>query len=104
MGLVNRYYYKMAVEEGAWPNPPEKVFPKFAGLPSIDPWGSPLKFVEKDGSLYLYSLGPDKIDDGAAREYILNPKDPFSPGDIACRLRSLTDAPPVPPAPRVLKR
>jgi hypothetical protein len=104
MGLVNRYYYKMALEDGEWPSPPDKVFSKFVGLPSVDPWGSPFKFVERDGSLYLYSLGPDKTDDGSTNEYILDPKYPFSSGDITCWLRSLTDKPPVRPPARVKRR
>ncbi len=104
MGLTNRYYYKMAVEEGKWPNPPSVVFSTFAGLPSVDPWGSPFKFIEKDGGLYVYSFGPDKTDDHASTEYFLDPKNPFTPGDVICWLRSLSDNPPVRPVFGVKRR
>lgn len=98
MGMYNRGYYAVALKTQAWPDPPESLFDESSNLSSVDPWGSPFKFMEKDGSLYVYSIGPDKKDDGGKIEYDEEDKeDPFGPGDITCWLRSMTDPPPTKP-------
>jgi len=88
MAEINRLYYRVHDEQGRFPESLEDLESAIgeARQAYTDPWGNPFRIMEKEGTVYVYSIGPDAADDGLEIKY-----DPTngveSAGDLSMILR-----------------
>jgi hypothetical protein len=71
MSEINRDYYRFHDLNGRYPESFEELREAMGGGKRAysDPWGSPYVIVERDGTVYVYSIGPDLTDDGMSIQY-----------------------------------
>jgi hypothetical protein len=51
---------------GAWPASLERLVPEFLDAVPLDPYdGAKLRYAVRDGEAVLWSIGPNRVDDGA---------------------------------------
>jgi hypothetical protein len=83
---------------GSWPDSPAALVPDYLRAVPLDPFdGQPLRYRKLDDGTVVYSLGPDRKDDGGKLDY----KNPGTPGtDLGFRLWHPEKRPPPPPPPK----
>jgi hypothetical protein len=71
MSAINRDYYQFKEEKGRFPESFEELREVRGKGKSAytDPWGSPFQMVERDGTVSVYSVGPDLADDDMSVRY-----------------------------------
>jgi hypothetical protein len=64
-------------DRGAWPASLDALIPAYLKQVPADPYdGKPLRLLRTDGGLIVYSIGPDRTDDGGT----LDRENPVAPG------------------------
>ena len=82
---------------GCWPDVPELLVPSVLRALPADPYTAlPITVTHRDGGLSVYSLGPDRRDDGGNYHKILNP---VAGTDQGYRLWDVSRRRQTPPAP-----
>jgi hypothetical protein len=71
MSMINRDYYQFQEEQGRYPESFEELQGALGKgkIAYSDPWGSPFRMMDRAGTMYLYSIGPDLSDDDMSVKY-----------------------------------